>query len=156
MIAPGVAFQRFTIALALGAGLGLFYGFLRPIRPRHSHLSDLIFLFGVGWAWLYLSFAVCRGDLRLGYHAGLLCGGFLWEMTVGRLLRPVFFGFWRLLERILRCFTTPIKGVLKKIPKYLNFLLASAKKKGTIKCNIRRHPRQKQGGTRHGKTEEPI
>ena len=66
MTTPIYAFSRFAIALALGAGLGLFYGFLRPLRPRYTALSDLLFLAGLSYVWLYFNFAVCRGDIRLG------------------------------------------------------------------------------------------
>lgn len=114
MTAPILALQRFAIAVALGAALGVYYGFLRPLRPRHTTLSDLLFLPAAFWVWLYLGFAVCQGDLRLSYSAGLLCGGFLWELTVGRLLRPVFAGFWRLLRGIWAFFTRPIKNFFKK------------------------------------------
>lgn len=108
MTGPAQDGYRLLCALLLGAGLGIFYGFLRPLRPRHTVLSDLLFLPAMGYAWLYLGFAVCRGDIRLGYCMGLILGGSIWEFTLGRWLRPVFFGFWhgisRILHGILDCF----------------------------------------------------
>ena len=74
MTAPALAFRHFCTACLLGVLLGVYYGFLRPLRPRFTTLSDLLFVLGAGWVWLYLGFAVCRGDLRLGYFAGL----FVW------------------------------------------------------------------------------
>ncbi len=137
MITPALAFQRFLIALAMGAALGVCYGFLRPLRPRHTTLSDLLFLPVAFWVWLYHSFAVCQGDLRLGYSAGLLLGGVLWELTAGRLLRPVFFGFWRFGSKLTGFFLTPVRIFFKKTAKTIKFLLATAKKAVTIKCKSR-------------------
>ena len=71
MTAPLIAARHLGSALLLGAGLGLFYGFLRPLRQRRTWLADSVFLTVFFWVWLYLSFALCGGDLRLGYTAGL-------------------------------------------------------------------------------------
>jgi hypothetical protein len=135
MITPEITLQRFAIALFLGAVLGVYYGFLRPLRPRFTTLSDLAFLPALFWVWLYHSFAVCGGDLRLGYSVGLLLGGLAWEMTAGRLLRPVFRGFWRGIGRVTAFFLTPVKKFFKKTAKSSKFLLATVKKACTIKSN---------------------
>ena len=95
MTAPALAARRFLLALAVGAGLGLVYGFLRPPRRRFTHIFDGIFVLVTLWAWVYLSFGLCKGELRFGYTMGMLLGAGLWEMTAGRLLRPVFTGFWK-------------------------------------------------------------
>ena len=58
---PALAFQRFLLGCALGAGLGLYYGFLRPLRPRW--LGAVLFLPGLLWAWLLLGFDPIRTDL---------------------------------------------------------------------------------------------
>ena len=86
MTTPALAASRFAAACLLGLGLGLWYEFLRPLRPRHTNLSDLLFLPGAFWAWLYLSFGVCGGDLRLGYCAGLFVGAWVFRLLPGRLL----------------------------------------------------------------------
>lgn len=132
MTTPILAAQRFGIACLLGVILGLYYGFLRPLRPKYTALSDSLFVLGAGWVWLYLSFAVCRGDLRLGYTAGLFAGGFGWEMTLGRALRPAFSFFWRGVGIALRFILFPFQIFLKKIVKIIKFLLAFGKKAGTI------------------------
>jgi hypothetical protein len=142
MITPALALRRFLLALPLGAALGLCYDFLRPLRPRHTALSDLLFLPILFWVWLYHSFAICRGDLRLGYSAGLLLGGIVWELTAGRLLRPVFFGFWRFWSRLTAFFLTPVRKFFKKTAKSIKFLLATAKKAVTIKCKSRLRERK--------------
>ena len=97
MTAPALAAQRVAMALAVGAGLGCFYGFLRPLRPRLTHLCDTVFVLAALWAWIYTSFGLCQGDLRLGYTTAIALGALLWEVSVGRLLRPVWRYFWKFL-----------------------------------------------------------
>ncbi len=64
MTTPAEAAARVGLSLLWGAGLGLYYGFLRPLRPRHTTLSDLLFLPALLWAWLQVCFGICRGDIR--------------------------------------------------------------------------------------------
>ena len=53
MTPPALALQRFGAACLLGVGLGLWYDFLRPLRPRNTALSDLVFLaVTCGWGTL--------------------------------------------------------------------------------------------------------
>lgn len=162
MTTPAQAFYRFAIALGLGCLLGVYYGFLRPLRPRLTALSDLLFLPAAGWAWLYLSFAVCQGDLRFGYTLGLICGVVLWEATIGRLLRPVFTVFWHTIRKIFAFFLYPFKIFTKKGAKYLNFLLATVKKRFTIKREQKEAEKDtasrwtKDGGTRHGRRKKSL
>ncbi len=127
---PAESIRHFSVAFVMGAGLGLYYGFLRPLRRRHPHLSDLVFLAGVFWAWLYLCFGVCRGDIRLGCCSGLLLGGLTWELTVGKLLRPVFAGFWSVTGKILTFLIRPFGKIFKKIRKIYKFPLVNRKKNG--------------------------
>ena len=109
MTAPETALRRFALSCLLGVGLGIWYGFLRPLRPRRTALSDGLFLAGAAWAWLELGFRICGGDLRLGYAAGLPLGGLLWEVTLGRPLRPLFSGFWMLWGRLMGFVILPAK-----------------------------------------------
>ena len=117
MTAPTLAALRFAAALLLGAALGPVYDFLRPLRPRLTILSDLLFLTVSLAAWLYLNFAVCLGDIRLGYTAGLALGLWIWEKTLSPLFRPIFFIFWLPFHKMMQFF--------RKISKKL---FASAKK----------------------------
>ena len=57
MTAPEVWAQRFAISCLVGAQLGILYGFLRPLRPRHRTVSDLLFLPGLLAAFLYTGFS---------------------------------------------------------------------------------------------------
>lgn len=95
MTAPALAAHRFVCCCLLGAALGVYYEFLRPLRSRHTLAADALFLTGCVWVWLIMSFRVCRGDLRLGYSVGLLAGGTVWDLAFGSLIAPHFF---RILE----------------------------------------------------------
>jgi len=90
VMTPAEALRHFSIALGMGAALGVLYGFLRPVAGRCRWFADLVFMVAFFRVWLELGFGICRGDLRLGCSAGLPCGIFLWDKTLGRFLRPVF------------------------------------------------------------------
>ena len=115
MTAPAQTALRFALGCLLGAGLGLLYGFLRPLRPRRTALADSLFVAAALAAWVYLSFGICRGDVRPGYTAALGLGALLWEATAGRPLRRVFQGFWQLLGSIFSLITLPFRKIFKKI-----------------------------------------
>lgn len=132
MTTPIVAAQRFLAALALGAALGLCYGVLAPLRRRHPHISDLLFLPVMGAVWLYLGFGVCKGDLRFGYWAGLCIGAILWHSTAGRLLSPLIFRLWNAFYRILTFPLVLLKKIFTKTAQFAKILFASGKKSGTI------------------------
>lgn len=128
MISPALAWGHFLTACLLGAGLGLVYDFLRPLRPRFTALSDLLFLGVLGYTLVYLFFGVCAGDIRGGYALGLAAGGFAWEWTLGRLISPVFAGFWKALGHLFRALGAPWKKFFqKKIRKNKNFSLQAGK-----------------------------
>ena len=114
MTPPALAAQRFLQCCALGGGLGLWYGFLRPLRRGRSVAADLLFFVGAVWAWLYAGFAVCGGDLRLGYFAALAVGMLIFDWTAGLLLRPLFAGFWKKTGSIFRKTLAPVKNFFKK------------------------------------------
>lgn len=152
MTAPELAAGRFSAACLLGLGLGAWYGFLRPLRPKWTVLADGLFLLGLYWAWLYLGFALCGGDLRLGYTLGLGVGAVCWDHTAGRLLRPVFSGFWKAAAKTGRFFLFPGKYFLKKV----KILFALAEKWVTIKWSYRRQKRRLSGGVSRGRTKKSL
>ena len=51
---PALAARQFALACLVGAVLGLIYGFLRPVRRKHSAVADLLFLGAVFWGWAQL------------------------------------------------------------------------------------------------------
>ena len=154
MTGPALDARRFGIACLMGAALGIYYGFLRPLRPKHTALSDLLFIPAAGYSWLYLGFAVCRGDIRLSYCMGLLVGATAWEMTVGRWLRPVLYGFWGALSKIFHKIFRIFEKFFKKIKKFAIFLFSKQKKWFTIIWRNCRYRRQRIGGVTIGKEEE--
>lgn len=133
MTAPTTDLYRVLWGLALGYGLGAVYCFLRPLRPKYTALSDLLFVPPAFYVWLHHSFAICQADLRFGYTASLFVGILLFIWTLGRLLKPVFRGFWRILLGAGRSFLCKIRKILKKGKKCCIFLLATMKK--TVKIN---------------------
>ena len=128
MMTPALAAGRFLHGILLGMQLGVLYGFLRPLSRHRRTLADLLFLCGVFPTWVYYSFAVCQGDMSLGYLAGLPLGAILLETTLGRLFRPVWNGFWWVIAVVFR----KIKKFFKKITTFLKKLFASEKKMSTI------------------------
>ena len=113
MTDPTLATQRFLAACLIGAALGIVYGFLRPLRPRFTAAADLVFLAAAFFGWLQLAFRICMGDVRIAYLAGMGLGTVCWEISAGRLLRPIFFIFWHTLGHILRFLMKPVKKILK-------------------------------------------
>jgi len=147
---PSTAAYRFAVSCLLGGVLGVYYGFLRPLRRHRQALGDGLFLLGAGWCWVYLGFGVCGGDLRLGYLGGLLAGGLIWEMSAGVPLRPVFALFWEKLAGVRRLLAMPAKKILN----FAKILFASAEKWVTIKWNHLRQSRKKRGGKIHAATKD--
>ena len=89
-----------ALALVLGMAGGIWYGFLRPLRPRFTTVADLIFLVLALAGWIYVGFGICQADLGISPTAGMMLGIILEEMTLGRLLRPVFYYIWQPARKI--------------------------------------------------------
>jgi hypothetical protein len=154
MTAPAQAALQFAQGLGLGLCLGFLYGFLRPLRRHWAALGDLIFIVAAFWAWLQLSFGICRGDIRLGITASLALGALIWELTAGRLLRRPIALLWQTLGHLIALFLRPVKYFLQIIHKICKKVFASAKKWGTIGWNSCRHRRHKPGGIAHEEQEK--
>lgn len=132
MTAPDTALVRLAWALGLGLALGAFYGFLRPLRKKTNWPADLLFLAAAFQAWVYLSFGICRGDIRLGATVAMGLGILTWEMTVGKLLRRPIGLLWRIVGKILRLVFLPLEKFFQIILKICKKVFASQKKRGTI------------------------
>lgn len=155
MISPAQVGQRLLLSLAAGAQLGLLYSFLRPIRSRQ--LKDLLLLPALVYAWLWVGFAVCRGDLRLGYYAPMAAGAWASAKLASRWLGPFFGGFWggaaRLRGWIGEFFLA--LGIIfrKKAKKYKKYLSIPKKIEYNKLKNYRNHP-QSPRRKRHGKSKQ--
>ena len=148
---PAVGASRLAIGCLLGMVLGMWYGFLRPLR--RTVIRDLLFAAGAFYLWLYYSFAVCRGDLRLGMLAAMGMGAAVWEASAGRALQPVFELIWKNLSKLAGAAVFPMKTFLF----FLEKMFASVKKSVTInqmnykrpggKSHVRRqkHPDRQRG-----------
>ena len=99
MNTPAISALRLATALATGMGLGLFHGFLRPLRRPLPHFSDFLFVMAAVAGWIFVSFPVCQGDIRAVFLLAMALGTIAWEKTIGRLLRPIFATFWLPLEK---------------------------------------------------------
>ena len=142
---PATAAYRLAVSVLLGAALGLGYGFLRPLRRRAAWISDTLFLLVALWVWVYFSFGVCGGDLRLGYLIGMAAGGMAWEGTFGVPLRPVFSGFWKKVCWVMALPVLPVK----KFTQIAKILFASGEKWVTIRWNHHKQHRATPGGRTH-------
>ena len=116
MIPPALALLRFFYGLLVGMALGVFYGFLRPLRQRHTTIGDLLFLPAAVYGWLFLHFDLCRTDIRMAYSVAVLIGIFAWESTIGCLLRPVFSKLWIIVEKIWGLLLFPFKQDSAAVP----------------------------------------
>jgi hypothetical protein len=143
MTVPAVAAKCLLAALGIGGALGGLYDFLRPLRPRLTGLTDLLFVIAALWGWVYLTFGVCGGDSRLGCTLGMLIGGVLWECSLGWLLRPVWKGFWLV-------FLWPGKKIANIFYKFYIFMLAIGKKWFTI---VETMMIKAKGGADHGEKQ---
>ena len=111
---PRTEAYRLVCSVLLGAALGGYYGFLRPLRPRRTALSDVLFSLGAGWVWLFHSFYLCRGDIREIHLAGLLLGILAFRLTLGTLLQPAVGRFYRGIGSTIRFVMHPVGKIFKK------------------------------------------
>lgn len=146
MTVPGDAALRFLWGLAVGAVLGVCYDFLRPLRRRHNAPADVIFVLAALWGWVWYSFKICAGDIRLGGTVALGLGMLLWLGTASVVIRKAFYWFWLVIFQILSAFALPFAKIFKKIRLFSKKVFASGKKRG---YNKRSNQKQTSGGTQY-------
>jgi hypothetical protein len=152
MTAVVVSAGQFAAALLMGMGLGVVYELLRPLRPKHTACSDGLFVAAVWYAWIYLGFGICGGDIRMVQVAGLLLGALAFRLTLGKLLQRVIFA----ISASVRQLFGPVRRFLKKIWNFQKKIFASGKKSVKIKWSNRRHLRRIPGGKAHGKKKKSL
>ena len=146
MTVPASAALRVLWGLAVGAMLGVGYDFLRPLRRRHHAPADIVFVLAAVWAWVWYSFRICAGDIRLGGTASLGLGMLLWLGTGSMPIRKVFFWFWLVIFQILSLFTLPFVKIFKKIRLFSKKVIAYGKKRG---YNRKSNQKQTSGGAHY-------
>ena len=146
MTVPAEAALRFLWGLAVGAMLGVCYDFLRPLRRRHHAPADILFVLVSFMAWVWHSFQICAGDIRLGGTVSLGIGMLLWMGTASMAVRKVFYWFWLVIFQILSILTLPFAKIFKKIRLFIKKVIAYGKKRGYNKTSDRKPP-QISGGT---------
>ena len=113
MTAPTTAALCWLKTLGVGGILGMFYSFLRPLRPRFTVPADLFFALATLWGWLYGVFAICGGDSRMSCTVALLLGIQAMDATAGSWLQPVFSLFWKSIFLIFQLFFWPARKFLQ-------------------------------------------
>ena len=106
-------FQELLWALALGAGLGLLYDLLRPLRHGRwrTALTDALYVLLMLSALMLFALYAGRGRLRLFALAGMGCAGGLWLWLVSPLLRRLE----DVRQRISRRFACRVSSVLRRL-----------------------------------------
>ena len=88
--------QTIVAAFAMGCAAALLYDLLRTLRLARrqrtvTHLTDLVYVLAVGWAFLQFALAIGQGELRLYV---LPCAA-LGALLSRQLLAPFFRGVWQ-------------------------------------------------------------
>ena len=125
---PSIAAGRFVQGILLGFFPGAWYGFVRPLGRRRQTLADILFFLGLFSAWLYLSFAVCQGDMHLGNLFSLFLGAFLFDRTFGRILYLIWEGFWK----VVAWFYRKIRNFFRKTARIFKKLFARRKDRKSV------------------------
>lgn len=90
--------QTIAAAFAMGCAAALLYDLLRTLRLARrrrtvTHLTDLVYVLAVGWAFLQFALAIGQGELRLYVLPCAALGAiFSWRVLVP-LFRPIW-QFW--------------------------------------------------------------
>lgn len=88
--------QTIAAAFAMGCAAALVYDLLRTLRLARrrrmvTHLTDLVYVLAVGWAFLRFALSIGQGELRLYVLPCAALGAlFSWRM-----LAPFFRPVWR-------------------------------------------------------------
>lgn len=146
MTVPAQAALRVLWGLAVGAILGVCYDFLRPLRRRHHTPADGIFMLAAFAGWVWYSFQICAGDIRLGGTVSIGMGIALWLGTVSMVTRRIFYWFWLVIFQIFHFLTLPLGKFFQKMRHFAKKVFAYGKKRGYNKKS-NQNPPQTFGGT---------
>ena len=91
---PEVVWQRLAGCFLEGVLLGAAADVFRPLHRRFPRLCELLIGLELLFAWLHSSFALCQGELRLGFYLALLLGALLWALLFGAVTGALWSSFW--------------------------------------------------------------
>lgn len=102
-----------SVLLGIPSGI-LFdlFRFLRRLIPHHwsvTMLEDIFFLIVTSFLLLCYVSGFARGEFRMHYVIGCLCGFVLHECTLGRFFFSLWDGFVRICRKIIIIFVKPDK-----------------------------------------------
>ena len=132
---PQIVGQRLAGCFLEGVLLGAAADVFRPLHRKAPRLCELLIALELLFAWLHSSFAICRGELRIGFYLALLSGAGLWEWQFGAAMTALWAKIWH--------FAVLPLGIFQKIfRKKVKFLFSRWKKWSTIHKNNRpsNHP----------------
>lgn len=118
---PQIVGQRLAGCFLEGVLLGAAADVFRPLHRKAPRLCELLIALELLFAWLHSSFAICRGELRIGFYLALLSGAGLWEWQFGAAMTALWAKIWH--------FAVLPLGIFQKFfRKKVNFLFSSWKK----------------------------
>ena len=116
-MSPEVIWRLLLCCFLEGVLLGAAADVFRPLHRRFPRLSEGLISLLLVAAWLHSSFAICRGQLRMGFYLALLAGAGLWELLFGAAVGSFWGDFWH-------CAVTPFRIIRKFFHKIENFLFS--------------------------------
>ena len=124
MTAPAAAALRFLRCLWMGLAAGLGISMLSPLKKPFPRLWQIAVCAEIGAVWLSCGFGICGADLRAGYFAGALLGGFLWKITAHSAVSRCFFRLWGLFAQFWPLLLAPFLFIFHKIEFFVKFLFS--------------------------------
>lgn len=79
-VTEAIAYVR---ALEMGVILAVLFDFLSLI-PASNICKDVLFYCVTVYAWFWLSFYVCNGDIRLPYFIGSIYSFLMWNQVISK------------------------------------------------------------------------
>ena len=83
---PALVWRQLWGCFLTGVLLGPAVDLFRPAHRRFPVMAQLLIALEVSAAWVFVSFGLCRGDLRLGWDLALAAG-------FGGTTNPVLFSY---------------------------------------------------------------
>lgn len=142
-----LAFQgsQFLLAALLGAVYGLIYDLFRGLRrTAHglTHILDLLICLLILCGNLLFALYIGQGEYRIFMAVASGLGAILYFSTLGRLLLPVFRGFWKLLFLPFRKIWDFLYKFFKKQQIFKKNLFSFHQKSVKIKRQHRKKPKK--------------